>query len=235
MKKIKQNDIFKFLFGIRQVEIKETCVIIPFFSKDIINELKILEINRGLLYSAGSDDNFSLIITKMGAGFVGDAVLYLKDTKCKKLIFLGSSGAVDKGLAIGDAFLAEKAYSQDSFVNMLLKRKTLDVFYPDKELLSGFSSDIIKGACLSVGSLKLEEEYLDLLKNHKIKVVDMETAAFLAAANYVKKPAVSLLYVTDILKSNPFYGTFKKENMETVRNAARSAAKILYAYIVSQK
>lgn len=223
-KALRNNYIFKALFGIGQEEIKETCVIVPFFSKDIIDGFKVSCISRGILYSAWQNDGLSLIITKMGAGFIGDAVLYLKDTKCKKLVFFGSCGALGSTFKIGDTVLIKKALSQDSFVNMLLKRKTQDVFYPDKQLLDRFSPGFVKANCLSVGSLKLEEEYIKILRNSTIDLVDMETSAFFLASKYIRKKAVSFLYVTDILKTNPYYNTFHKQNIEELKNIAHTAS-----------
>jgi purine-nucleoside phosphorylase len=220
------NEIFKTLFGIEQDSIKETCIVTPFYSKAVIEELKVKDISNGLIYTTGYSDKFSFIITKMGAGFVGDAVLYLKNTKCKNIIFFGSCGAVDKTLKIGDAVLVDKAYSQDSFVNMLNKKNITECYHPDKELIQKYSLTLPKANCLSVASLKMEEEYLSESGKSDIGIVDMEAAAFLAAAEHSSLKAVCLLYVTDILKTNPYYETFKKENMPALSNIARNAAKI---------
>ena len=57
-----------------------------------------------MLYSAGSNNHFSLIHTGIGPALLGDAVLYLKEAPCKNLILFGSCGAVEEGgnFKIGD-------------------------------------------------------------------------------------------------------------------------------------
>ena len=224
-------EIFKTLFGASPESIKETCIVTPFYSKETLEGLKIPEVSRGLLYSCGNNDSISVIITKMGAGFVGDAVLYLKNTKCKNLIFFGACGALNQTFKIGDMALIEKAYSQDSFANMLLKRKLSDTFYPDSALFKKLLPYVTKTNCLSVGSLKLEEEYLETLKNMPVDVIDMETSVFLLASTHIKKKAAALLYITDILKVNPYYNTFKKDNLQNLKNITANCAKNLFELI----
>lgn len=231
-------NVFKILFGIETKSLRNTCILTPFITGDILDGFKIGKMSKGVLFSVGSNDMLSLIYTGMGSAFLGDAVLYLKNTKCKNLILFGSCGVVkDNGsLNIGSVVTVERAIAQDSFVNMLLKRKTKDAFYPDRGLLGKVFSfkdkyNLEKVSCLTVGSLKLEEEYIDHIKDDSIDIVDMETAAFYAAAKYVEKKAVAILFVTDILKKFPFYVAIKSENREALKNLTNKISKLVYELV----
>ncbi|MBN1621275.1 MAG: hypothetical protein JW871_01640 [Endomicrobiales bacterium] len=228
--------MFKTLFGVEPESIKETCVVTPFITKEIISGLQISKTAKGTIYSAGNNDIFSLVVARMGAGFVGDAVLHLKDTKCKKLIFFGSCGAAKETLKTGDILLVEKSFSQDSFVNMLKEREIKDIFYPDKELFdsilkNGSDLDLTKGKCLTVGSLKLEEGYLKKTNNDEVDVVDMETSAFLYASFCINRKAISVLFVTDIINKYPYYVAMQKQNLDKIKEITLKSSKMLFQII----
>ncbi len=234
------RDEFFSLFGVEAFRLRKICVIAPVVNKEILNGLKIKKLIKGTLFSVGDNGIFSLIATKMGSLFVGDAVLNLEKTKCEDIILFGSCGAVpDKGLGTGTIAISEKAFSQDSFVNMLLQKKCDTIYYPDKNLLKIFLNfkDEYNIKCvtsISVGSLKLEEKYLDNLdaiQNSSIDIVDMETSALYLASQYIKKRALSFLIVTDILKQYPYYRAMEKENQIIFRQMAAKTSKILFKLI----
>lgn len=231
-------NIFSTLFGTEALSIKETCVLTPFLNKNILDGFRITKQKRGAVYSVGTNGLFSLIHTGIGSTFVGDAVLYLENTPCKNLILFGSCGAVKrtKKLGVGDIVTVKKALCQDSFVDMLLERKTRDIFYPDRNFLAKISSNKLpEVTCLTVGSLKLEEEYLERLRYGSIDIVDMETAAFFAAAEFVRKKAVAILFVTDILKSFPYYNVLKRENRALLKSLTRKASSVVYELIKNSR
>ena len=89
-----KNEIFETIFGSHPEEIKGTCIITPFLSKETTTILNIKRINKGHLYLSGSNDKFTLIVGKMGAGFIGDAVLYLNQTKCDANYFVNAPSNV---------------------------------------------------------------------------------------------------------------------------------------------
>jgi len=162
---------FRSLFGTDATGLRRICVLAPFSSREMLKEFKMERCVRGALYSVGDNGLFSLVVTRMGAPFLGDAVLHLEHTPAEYLILFGSCGAVDgKGFEPGSLVLAEKAFSQDSFVNMLFQRECDSVYYPDEAFLRRFLScqkeyPLKRAACLTVGSLKLEEQYLSALQH----------------------------------------------------------------------
>lgn len=231
-------DTFNMLFGTKASKIKKTCVLIPFLTKEMLREFGIERLSKGLLYSSGDNGSFNVIHTGIGPTPMGDAVLYLEETLCENLVMFGACGAAreTKDLSIGNMVTIEKALSQDSFTNTLLKNNILGEFYPDKTLynktLSGSGKrDLKKAECLSIGSLKLEGEYLKYINNKSIDVLDMEAAPFFAACSKTGKKSLSFLFITDILGKFPYYMPIKKENRELLQDIISKSASLLCAII----
>ncbi|MBU0504024.1 MAG: hypothetical protein ABH882_02460 [Candidatus Omnitrophota bacterium] len=201
---------FQRLFGIKNSQIKRHCLLLPLIPKGSLEELKISKLFPGKLYSCGNNDDFSLIHTGMHAGLLGDAVLYLKDSPCEKIILFGSCGLVSKknSLAIGSLATPFKCYSWESFSDLLLDPdKEPRNFFADRDFLNDLLDAIQaqEAVCASVSSLKLEEERLKILKNKGIEVVDMECSAFFSASESAGIKAAALFYISDIFAKKPFY------------------------------
>jgi purine-nucleoside phosphorylase len=201
---------FEVLFGIKESEVKDACVLMPLIPKDSLRPLGLKTISKGRIYSSGNSSSFTLINTLMGAAFTGDAVLYLSQTKCKNLVLFGSCGLVKpyKGLDIGSLVTATECFSMESFSGLLLKDHSFKVFYPDKALVESYLKNnkaVQAVTCATLGSLKLEEDYLNMLSEKNIQVVDMECSSFFSAASQKNLKAMALFYISDIINEKPFY------------------------------
>ncbi|MFH1995371.1 MAG: hypothetical protein ABIJ27_00045 [Candidatus Omnitrophota bacterium] len=229
---------FSKLFGVERNTIRKTCLVTPVLSKVMMKALHVERMYPGAVYSTGDNGSFSVVATRIGAPFVGDAVLYLEDTPCRDLVFFGSCGAAkaSKKLALGALCIVKKALSQDSFVDILIQRKPSGRFYPDADFYERIVSEdglSVPVTCLTVGSLKLEVSYAASLKKERIDILDMETAAFYAAANHSSRRAIALLFVTDILKKIPYYEALTKENRPRTLAIAEKAALEVYRLVHS--
>ena len=229
---------FEVLFGITTQEVRGTCLLMPFISKDALQWFGIRRFARGKLYGAGNSRNFTLIHSGLGPALTGDALLYLKDTGCKNVILFGSCGllAQNNGLGIGSLISPLKAYSLESFSRMLANQEiALDVYYPDKKLLEDFSSaasnSISPVNCATVSSLKLEEERKGAWLKQGIEAVDMECSAFFAAASHSGLKAIAVLYVTDIIGVKPFYQNMGLKDKAKIFLARKKAAGLLCKFI----
>jgi len=230
---------FEALFGISKSEIQNTCILMPILNKAAILGFGIDKLHRGKLYTSTNTKNFTLINTGIGAGFNGDAVLYLAETNCKNIVLFGSCGLTTGNSCIGNLVAPIKCYKMESFTDMLLKKTKPKIFYPDKKLLGDFLefSDklcpglIQKVTCVTLGSLKLEEENIRLFKEKAIDIVDMECSAIFSAANYLGLKAMALFYVTDIINKKPFYMPLSAEDSSTLTGSIKNAADILYQFI----
>lgn len=229
---------FSALFGIDADEIKRTCVLMPFISKDALKVFGIRSFARGKLYGAGNSRDFTLIHSGLGPALTGDAVLYLKDTGCKNVILFGSCGLLTENndLGIGSLVSPSKAYSLESFSRMLANQDIVsDVYYPDKKFLEDFTSasgsSIKQVPCATISSLKLEEERKDAWLKQGIEAVDMECSAFFAAASHSGLKAMAVFYVTDIIGVKPFYHKMGLKDKAKIFLARKIAAGLLCKFI----
>jgi len=227
---------FETLFGIREPEIKDTCIIMPLLFKNAMAAFGVKNMSRGKIYSSGNAKRFTLINTGIGASFAGDAVLYLTKTNCKRLILFGSCGLVQSSgnLGLGSLVTPLECFAMESFTDLLLEDHDFKTFYPDKLSISAFLHDnknIQKVNCATLGSLKLEEENLGLFKEKNIQVVDMECSGFFSAASHNGLKAMALFYISDIIKEKPFYENFDRKDKEKLFSSIESGIKSLCSFI----
>lgn len=228
---------FEVLFGIKESQVKNTCILLPLLTKDLLKGLDIGEFSRGRLYSSGDAESFTAIRTGIGPGSLGDAVLYLGNTRCRNIILFGSCGLVkeESDVAIGSLVVPDKCYSLESFTDMLLQKKSdRQAFYGDKALMKNLlkvNKGIKKLTCATLGSLKLEEGYIDRFKEKNIQIVDMELSALFSAARHIKRKATALFYVTDIINKKPFYKDLDSKDKSNLASSIKSASDILCNFI----
>lgn len=202
---------FEQLFGVPKEHIQKTCVLTPFLSKGLLQSFEIETLHKGSPFSCGQSNDFSLIHTQVGAPFVGDAVLYLADSPCENLIFLGACGAVKRTdmISFGSVVIPAKALNCESFSDLVTRKlDVLKTSLPDDHLrkkLSEMDNSLVNVACASFGSFKLEELYVDFLLKNDIHVVEMEVCAFFHAARNIRRKGVALLYVTDLIGENHIF------------------------------
>jgi purine-nucleoside phosphorylase len=243
------NTPFKTLFGANEHEIKKYCILLPCNVPAVLNTWKPGPWSRGLLYQVTQTKYFTVIHTRMGAGLVGDAVLYLKQTPCEALFLLGSCGLVQSTgrvpLALGSLVIPGSCYALESFSEFLLRKNLLAdtaglrCFKPHKHLLENFlektsATNISQVRCATVSSLKLEEENLPLLQQAGIETVDMECSAFLAAAQATDLPALALFWISDSVKQQPFYHPLTTEEKDLLAAGAVKSAGLLAGYCAGQ-
>lgn len=230
---------FETLFGIKDSRVKETCILMPLLSRNVLGCLGIKELSRGKLYGSGNSEFFTVIHTGLGPALLGDAVLYLSQTQCQNIILFGSCGLVEekKGLKVGSLVTPSVCYSLEAFSEMLLKdKKDWKAFYPDKNLFENFSNtkkpqDIKKVICMTLGSLKLEEDYLQQFKKRGVQTVDMECSALFSAAAYIGRKAMAFFYITDIVNKKPFYVDLSAEDEKALSSSIKSGVHILCEFI----
>jgi len=227
---------FETLFGIKESEIKDTCVLMPLLPKNALSLFGIKDFQRGKIYSSGNAENLTLINTGVGASFAGDAALYLADSGCKDIILFGSCGLVKSSgnMAIGSLVAPIKCCAMESFTNMLLKNNGFKTFYPDKDMLESFLNDnkiVQKVNCATLGSLKLEEESGSLFTEKDIQVADMECSGVFSAGAHKHLKAIALFYVSDIINEKPFYSEFSPDDRLRVASSIASGVKSICRFV----
>lgn len=227
---------FKKLFAINKKEIKEDVIITPFLSLEYFLRNKGSKINRGFLFEVLTEKYFSVVKTGVGSTFVGDCIVYLKDTPCKRLYFIGSCGVISK-FNIGNLIIANRALAWESFSEILGHSPSHFFINAENGLLRKFSQlnkDIKKGTLATLGSLSLQDEVLDSLRKQDVNVVDMEVSSFLSAAKYFKLQSLALLYATDIITSKPFYRSLDKEDKKVIKFSRQKAISLICDFIQNQ-
>ncbi len=234
---------FEAIFAIPENEIKTNCVLMPLIPRFLLNELGIKKLQKGKLYSTADTNQFTLIHTKIGAGFVGDVVLYLKDTPCQNLILFGTCGLTGESnnLAVGSLVTPKKSYSLESFTDLLLDNRIPEkTFSPDEDLYhlmyqflkrTKNNLDIPALNCATIASLKLEEQLVNAFIQKEISLVDMESSAFFSAAQSVRLKAVAMFCVSDIINQQPFYTSLTKDQENAFVSAFKKAAQFLGLFI----
>ncbi|MEA1927699.1 MAG: hypothetical protein U9N73_05795 [Candidatus Auribacterota bacterium] len=215
-------ELFNTLFGIEAEAVQRSCIIMPFVTKEVLREFGVEELSRGKLYGAGNGEFCTIFHTRMGPSFTGDAVLYLSETACRQLFFLGTCGLLPgtMELKIGSLVSPFLSYAQESFTSLLSGATSIGEGMSSDWLLHGGlislgeEEDIANVTGISVGSLKLQEEMMVGWREKGIQVVDMESAAFLAAARRIKRPAAVLMAVSDIVGEGLWNGERSREITE---------------------
>jgi len=227
---------FETLFGIKESKIKNTCVLMPILPKSVLSLFGIKGLSRGKIYSSGNVENFTLINTGIGASFAGDAALYLANAGCRNIILFGSCGLVKSSgnIVVGSLVAPIECYAMESFTNMLLRNNDFKTFYPDKALVESFlnnNKDVQKVSCATLGSLKLEEENMDLFAEKNIQVVDMECSSFFAAGTHKHLKTIALFYVSDIISEKPFYTEFSPDDKSRLLSSIASGVKSICKFV----
>lgn len=230
-------DRFKVLFGIDRKDVKRHCVLSPILAPQMLNYLGVRRLAKGLISSAGQTNDLTFIKTHMGALFVGDVVLQLKDSNCENIIFLGSCGLINcsSRLDIGSVVLPASAYSVESFSDLVIGRE-LDIHpaYPHDDLLHAFNT-IDKAmpnvSCVSFGSMELEDNYRSLFERLGTDVIEMECAALFNAARRINKKALAILFVSDILGEKPFWKNLAPQDKKRLAGGVRQACAVIKFYV----
>jgi hypothetical protein len=113
--------LFKAIFGVKPSLIRETVVLSPIFYPKQFEKItgQTGKHYKSILgYLIANFRNQTFIKTPMTQGAVLDAVLLLSKTPCKRVVFIGAIGGLQKGLRIGDIVVSKRAkdvYSVKSF------------------------------------------------------------------------------------------------------------------------
>jgi purine-nucleoside phosphorylase len=229
----KSEDICPLTFGVARDKIKDRVIIAPWWEPSVFSHLgkKIQYLSASehtaiKVWNITTDSgDITYIKTGIGAPVLTDAMLALGATSCKKAVFIGSVGALDPGLHIGDIVIPECSISGTG-ISRYLKGWALkdnDTFgeknYPDKEMFHGLITTSRKfceqsgihshhGRTFSSDTIFAQFAYLDEIIGLGCNTIEMETAPAFKAAELAGISLGALLSVSDniILKKSLFSG-----------------------------
>lgn len=216
--------------GCDSTSIKETVIVAPWWEPDRLANIKSILIEDGSVKVWDCtllDKKFTFIKTGMGASMCTDAILALGTTNCKKIIFLGSVGALGSNMNIGDIAIPLFSICGDGVCRYLQKDITKDCFgekyYPDDEF-NNTLIDKTEKLCsdenvtyhlvnnFSIDTIFAEFAHLDHILNLGCNSIEMETAAVFKASSLCNIPTVAIFSISDnTLQSKSLFNEINEE------------------------
>ena len=224
------NTTFKTLYGINADTVQKTCIIMPFDIPNAAKQLGVTAMTGGKLFTCGQGQGFTLIRSGMGAGFVGDCVLWLDESPCQNIFFLGTCGLVKKtdDIDIGTLLTPDAIYPLESFSNIITgKMSTPQPIQADHSLLEMISLNIPRKSCVCFPSLHEESKHISFFNQLGADVIEMECAAFFSAAKKIHRRSSALLIISDILGDKNFCFNLSSQQKESLTKGIGQAVGIL--------
>lgn len=219
------EDICENALGVSRRDIRKDVILAPFWKIDVldglespryistnpVDEIHIWDIGLG-------GKRVSYVRTGIGSPVLIDPLLALGLTDCRRIILMGSVGAITPGTGIGDIVVPEYAVAGDGASRYIASDDmTRDVFgekvYPDhgltaKLLLSaqavaGERGDVCKtGRCFSVDTIVAQFAHLEEIRALGCDMIEMEAACAFRAARLMEVAIAGLFIVTDNSSEN---------------------------------
>lgn len=202
-------------FGLSEDVIYDALIVAPSYTpyKVITDDTFIITEKVSKSHCAGYEvekDNLKIawIRTEIGGCNMLDYLLICGELQFKRLIFIGSAGALKEEFNIGD--ICTPSYSVAvTLANTYLKDSINDYvpfekIYPDTEYVNGIirlaeeNNYTVKTASVfCTDSIIMEYTHLDEIKTFDTDLIEMETSTFYAVAKLMEIPAIALLVVSD--------------------------------------
>jgi len=228
-------DIVHSVFHCEPETLKNNVIIAPLWGPELFSDyFDSINQNSDSIFKiwtlSKADLKITYIVTGMGASNVIDIVLALGCTPCKKIIFIGSVGALNKNIGIGDIVIPEYSICGDGACRYLTNKKLTenDSFgeknYPNKEFFDKIISKTKEiaeknsvnyhiGKNFSIDSIIAQFAHLDEIIDMGCNCIEMETSVFFKSAEICTINAGAVFSVSDntILKKSLLSGMSKEE------------------------
>lgn len=231
-----ERDICVSRLNVQPEQINENVIIAPWWEPKSLPDLgkaKCLSTSNSVKIwniTAGKT-KITYIKTGIGAPVLIDALLSLGVTKCKKIIFIGSVGALDPEIGIGDIVIPEYSICGDGASRYIAADdlKSGDCWgekvYPNNDLFNTVKG-ITKAVCdennvkwhigknFSIDTVAAQFAHIDEIIGMGCNVIEMETAAAFRAAKMMNIPIAAIFSVSDNTAVNKslISGRTKKDN-----------------------
>ena len=209
----------EFFLGCNSDTIKSNVIIAPCWHPASVGIKKYNILSSGFcrIWNCFLDGKeFTYISTGVGAHNCADTIMALGDTPCKKLLFLGSAGALDKRINIGDFIIPQGIICAEGSSRYLQSDLSVDIFgkkfctdsYLRKLIVDSLNigDNIIvhenNQVGITVESIYSQFPHLNEFLAFGCSCIDMEASAFLAAASKIDIPAAVCFCVSDNVFNN---------------------------------
>lgn len=217
-----KEDICRSNFRCNPHEIRENVIIAPTWEEDIFknhfDHIKQIAGPTGHGYNIYEfiigDKKVTYIITGVGACNLMDAILALGCTPCKNILFIGSVGALDKSMNVGDIVVPEYSVCGVG-ADRYLTTYTADQndtygkkYYPNRDFFTQVwksTNKIIEnsdvkvhiGKTFSVDTIFAQYAHLDEFIDMGCNTIEMETSTLFLASNIVGIKSAAIFVVSD--------------------------------------
>lgn len=213
------HDICVHGLGIPPEDVRERVVIAPWWEPSTLPDLGKAEYLSPSDHAAtkvwnvaSPEFEMTFIKTGIGAPVLMDSLLSLGVTCCKQIVFIGSVGALDAGIRIGDIVVPEYSVCGDGASRYIASEALSDVFgekaYPDRALFERLQASTRQtcaangvgwhvGKTFSVDTIFAQYAHVDRILAMGCNVIEMETSAAFRAAALMKIPLAALFSVSD--------------------------------------
>lgn len=195
---------------------------------------KIEQIGEKTYNLYGKNFEFSFVeISSIGAPATVEIVLTLGATNCKQIVFIGSAGALDKNINIGDLIVPEFSINGVGACRYLFENLADDFeqkYYPNQNL-SKKLIDCAKNVCpnqnilnvpnFSTDTVFAQFAHIDHIISLGAKTIEMETSALFKSADIANIQTTALFCISDnsIAKKSLFSG--RNEQDKILRKSVR--------------
>ena len=217
--------------------ILENVIITPWWGHEIFEKFadKIVKCTDRIYNVYKNDISFSFVELKnIGAPRILDYVLSLGATKCKNLIFIGSVGAIDGNIDIGDIVIPEFSFcgvGTERYLNTNLEDNFETKNYPNNELTQRIltcakqysnETQIHFLPNYSIDTILAQFPHINHIISLGAKTIEMETSTVFKCAEITNIKATALLCVSDntICKKSLYNGRtlHEKEKKDITKN-----------------
>ena len=214
--------------------IHENVVIAPAWSISTFSEFnyKVDKISDKIYNLELDNAKFTFIeVNNMGAQSIMDYVLPLGVSNCKKLLFIGSAGALNENIKIGDLAIPEFSYlgtSSTRFLNDDLKDDFENKCYPNIEFNNevmnsinalGFKCHLVKN--YSVDTIFAQFAHIDHFESLDVDTIELETATLFKCAEFAKIKTTALFCISDNTITNKSLYSGRSSNDKEKKNNTR--------------
>ena len=169
---------------------------------------------------------FTYIVCGVGACLCADIVMALQNTKCERILFLGSAGSLDSKIDIGDIGIPDEVICGDGASRYMQEDLLIDLFGKRICTTKGLHKQILiaaqesaercgvksfGGVGISVESIFSQYQHLSYFDSLQCSYIDMEASAFLVAATKADIKSAIVFCISDNVKhEEPLYSVSRE-------------------------
>ena len=212
------EDICRHGIGVPPDKVNKNVIIAPWWEPAIFPEFIEADYLNASDHSAVKvwnirEADITYIKTGIGAPVLMDALLSLGVTNCKQIIFIGSVGALDRQIGIGDIVIPEYSVCGDGASRYIASRNLPDDIFAEKaypdlllyEKTKTITARICKasdvewhvGRAFSIDTIFAQFAHIEHILDMGCNVIEMETAAAFRAAKLMGIPITAIFSVSD--------------------------------------